>query len=136
MYFEELGFILVSKDFLRKTFERLDEKHIEELGKEYGMTIAKEYFSYFYPEVNSNTLIEFLDKIWFRTFQSYQHRVNDNNNNNISSRHYFTVKHDINMNFSLALQSILEALLEPVIKSTLKFKNITSNAITFSFEVS
>jgi hypothetical protein len=133
MYFEELGFILVSKNFLRKTFEGLDEKHVEELGKEYGMTIAKEYFSYFYPEVNSNTLIEFLDKIWFRRFQSCQHKVDDNN---ISNRHYFTVNHDINMNFSLALQSIVEALLEPVIKGTVEFKNITSNAITFSFEVS
>ncbi|MDQ3853660.1 MAG: hypothetical protein M3299_12595, partial [Thermoproteota archaeon] len=45
MYFEELGFILVSKNFLRKTFEGLNQKHIEELGKEYGMTIAKEYIS-------------------------------------------------------------------------------------------
>jgi hypothetical protein len=132
MYFEELGFILVSKNFLRKTFEGLDEKHVEELGKEYGMTIAKEYFSYFYPEVNSNTLIEFLDKIWFRRFQSCQHRVDDN----ISNRHYFTVNHDINMNFSLALQSILEALLEPVIKGTVEFRNVASNVITFSFEVS
>jgi hypothetical protein len=48
MYLEELGFILVSKTFLRKIFDRLDEKDIKELGKEYGLTIAKEYVSFLF----------------------------------------------------------------------------------------
>jgi hypothetical protein len=39
MQFEELGFILVSKDFLRKIFNVIeDEKHIEDFGKEFGAT--------------------------------------------------------------------------------------------------
>jgi hypothetical protein len=33
MYFEELGFILVSKNFLRKIFDGLSKEHIEELVK-------------------------------------------------------------------------------------------------------
>ncbi|HEU4444475.1 MAG TPA: hypothetical protein VFR94_07375 [Nitrososphaeraceae archaeon] len=133
MYFEELGFILVSKNFLRKTFEGLEQRHIEELGKEYGMTIAKEYISYFYPQVNADTLIQFLE-IWFKRFQSWQHRI-DENNNNYTLHHYFTVNHDINMNFSLALQSILAGLIEPIIKSTVEFTNVTPSTITFSFTV-
>lgn len=130
MYFEELGFLLVSKNFLRKTFEALDEKHIEELGKEYGMTIAKEYISYFYPQVNVDTLIQFLE-IWFKRFQSCQHRVEENN----IDLHYFTVNHDINLNFSMALQSILAGLIEPISKSTIEFTNVTPSTITFSFAV-
>lgn len=130
MYFEELGFLLVSKNFLRKTFQALDQKQIEELGKEYGLTIAKEYISYFYPQVNVDTLIQFLE-IWFRRFQSCQHRIGKNNNN----LHYFTVNHDINMNFSLALQSILAGLIEPIIKNTVEFTNVTPSATTFSFKV-
>ena len=130
MYFEELGFLLVSKNFLRKTFEGLDQKQIEELGREYGMTIAKEYISYFYPQVNADTLIQFLE-IWFKRFQSYQHRIDESNNN----LQYFTVNHDINMNFSLALQSILRGLIEPIIKSTVEFTNITPSTITFLFAV-
>ena len=48
MHFEQLGFLLVSKDFLRKTFAELqDENRIEEFGKELGLTVAKEYVSYF-----------------------------------------------------------------------------------------
>jgi hypothetical protein len=133
MYFEELGFILVSKNFLRKTFDELGAKQIEELGKEYGITIAREYISYFYPQVNSNTLVQFLD-VWFRRFQSCQHRIDSDDDDN-DKRHYFIVNHDINMNFSLALQSILEGLIEPIIKSTVDFTNVTTTSIAFSFEV-
>lgn len=82
MYFEQLGFLLVSKDFLRKTFAELrDEKCISEFGKELGLTVAKEYVSYFFPQLNSNTLTQFLD-IWFRRFQSCKHRVENINRYN------------------------------------------------------
>jgi hypothetical protein len=131
MYFEELGFLLVSKNFLRKTFEVLDQKHIEVLGKEYGLTIAKEYISYFHPQVNVNTLIQFLE-IWFKRFHSCQHRIDENNNN---TYHYFIVNHDINMNFSSALQSILAGLIEPIIKNTVEFTNVTPSTTAFSFAV-
>ena len=101
---------------------------------------------YFYPIVNSDTLVQFLE-LWFRRFQSHQHSKIDSNGDeyhhgidsksekNCKSHHYFTVTHDINMNFTLALQSILAGLIEPIIKNTVEFTNKTSNAITFSFEV-
>jgi hypothetical protein len=130
MYFEELGFILVSKDFLRKIFSSKivsDQKHLEEFGKELGLTVAKEYVTYFFPEVNSHSMTQFLDA-WFRRFQSCQHRVNGN-------RHCFSVNHDINMNFSIAMKAMLEELIEPIIKNPVDFKELTSNAIVFSFEV-
>jgi hypothetical protein len=162
MYFEQLGFILVSKDFLRKTFSRLNENDIEEFGRELGLTVAKEYISYFFPQVNNATLVEFLD-IWFRRFQFYQHRVEeereDNSangpaaantpttttttnlgdtiirqNQNNQKHHQFTVSHDINMNFSFVLKAILQGLIEPITKSPIIFKNITSTSITFSIK--
>jgi hypothetical protein len=133
MQFEELGFILVSKDFLRKIFNVIeDEKHIEDFGNEFGATIAKEYVSYFYPQVNSDTLVQFLD-YWFRRFQSCKHIVEDIER---SQTHYFTINHDINMKFSLALKAILEGLIEPVSKTTVEFKDMTANSISFSFVVS
>jgi hypothetical protein len=133
MQFEELGFILVSKDFLRKIFSVVDdEKDIQDIGKEIGITMAKEYVSYFYPQVNSNTLVQFLD-YWFRRFQSCKHIVE--NSSDRSQRHYFTVNHDINIKFSLALKAILEGLIEPVSKTTVEFRDVTANSITFSFDV-
>jgi hypothetical protein len=132
MQFEELGFILVSKDFLRKIFSVVDdEKDIQDFGKEFGTTMAKEYVSYFYPQVNSITLVQFLD-YWFRRFQSSKHIVE---NSDRSQRHYFTVNHDINIKFSFALKAILEGLIEPVSKTTVQFRDITANSITFSFDV-
>jgi hypothetical protein len=132
MQFEELGFILVSKDFLRKIFSVVDdEKDIQDFGKEFGTTMAKEYVSYFYPQVNSITLVQFLD-YWFRRFQSCKHIVE---NADRSQRHYFTVNHDINIKFSFALKAILEGLIEPVSKTTVEFRDVTANSITFSFEV-
>jgi hypothetical protein len=132
MQFEELGFILVSKDFLRKIFNVIDdEKHIQDFGEEFGTTMAKEYVSYFYPQVNSNTLVQFLD-YWFRRFQSCKHIVEDSGR---SKKHYFTVNHDINIKFSIALKAILEGLIEPVSKTTVEFREITANSLTFSFDV-
>jgi hypothetical protein len=126
LYFEQLGFLLVSKDFLRKTFSRLDQKDMEELGAEIGITVAREYVSYFFPKVTADTLVEFLD-LWFRRFHSYQHR-SDNNKS-----HYFVVNHDINMNFSIALKAMLQDLIEPILKETVLFGDLTSNSLTFSF---
>ena len=128
MQFEELGFILVSKDFLRKIFSVIDdEKHIQDFGKEFGTTMAKEYVSYFYPQVNSNTLVQFLD-YWFRRFQSCKHVIEDSDR---SQRHYFTVNHDINIKFSVELKAIMEGLIEPVSKTTVEFREITENSLTF-----
>jgi hypothetical protein len=125
MYFEELGFILVSKDFLRRIFNKLDSKHVEDLGRELGLTVANEYISYFFPEVNTDSLINFLD-LWFKRFQSYQHRLENN-------RHFYVLNHDINMNFCIALKAMLEGLIEPILKCSVNFRELTSTAITFSF---
>lgn len=138
MYFEQLGFILVSKDFLRKVFSKIEKpEDIEEFGRELGLTTAKEYVSYFFPKVNSDSLVQYLD-LWFRRFQSYQHRIDDaiNDSDNIGQRHYFTVIHDINMNFSIALKTILQGLIVPIIKSDIEFRDITGSAISFSFKAS
>lgn len=128
IYFEELGFILMSKDFLRKTFNELNEQRVEELGKELGLTVAKEYVSYFFPEVNTDSLIKFLE-MWFKRFQSFSHRVHEN-------RHYFTINHEINLNYSIILRAMIEGIIEPIAKKTVSFRELTPNSIIFSFEVS
>ena len=131
LYFEQLGFILVSKDFLRKTFSRIDVQDMEELGTEIGLTVAREYVSYFFPEVTTDTLVEFLD-LWFRRFQSYQHRSNNSGDNN-RCHHCFVVNHDINMNFSIVLKAMLQGLMEPILKQSIIFRDITPHSISFSF---
>jgi hypothetical protein len=88
-----------SKDFLRKVFIKIEKvDDIEEFAQELGLTTAKEYVFYFFPQVNSNSLVQYLD-LWFRRFQSYQHRIDNdiNNSDNIAERHYFTVQCSTNI---------------------------------------
>ena len=92
IHFEELGFLLISKDFLRKILAELhDEKILKELGRELGLTVAKEYVEYFFPNGNAITMAQFL-KIWFKRFHSFKHRVDsstiNNNNNNNNNNNY------------------------------------------------
>jgi hypothetical protein len=126
---EKADFILSSKDFFRRIFEKLDQKSLEEYGVELGRAIANEYTSAYFPDINACTIVQFLES-WFRRFQSYQHRVDEENN-----RHSFSLNHDINMNFSIVLRVILEGLVEPIIKNKVIFGELTSSCITFSFDI-
>ncbi|MGB7953710.1 MAG: hypothetical protein WCF23_06990 [Candidatus Nitrosopolaris sp.] len=96
---------------------------------ELSFVIVSEYTSSFFPEINSYTLIQFLGS-WFKRFDSYQHRIDEENN-----RHSYSVNHDINKNFSIVLKVILERLIKPITKSKLIFAEITSSSITFTFEI-
>jgi hypothetical protein len=126
---EKADFIVISQDFFRRIFGKIDEKSFEDYGNELGLSVVNDYTASFFPEINGHTIIQFLEK-WFSHFQSYQHRVDEGN-----SRHTFSLNHDINMNFSIVLKVILEGLIEPVIKNKVIFGETASNRITFTFDV-
>jgi hypothetical protein len=117
----------VSKDIIKKVFSGIEENYLIESAKEIGSTIAKEYISYFFGEVNIYTLIQFLE-IWFGRFDSYQHKTEHN-------RHYFSLKHDIGMKYSIFFGEFIKSLAEPIINSQIRFNVITPNTITFWFEI-
>lgn len=125
-YFQEMGFILMSKDFLRKSYSRMQVEDLADDAKELGW-IAKEYVSYFFLEVNTYTLIEFLE-LWFSKFQSFQHKVN-------VKCHQFCLNHDINMNFSTYFSTVLKELIEPITSRPMKILTVTPNSLAFSFEI-
>lgn len=135
IHFEELGFILVSKEFLRIAFNKIyNKEELAEFGQVLGQTIAKQYVPYFFSRVDSNNLVKYLD-LWLKRFESYQHRIEEHYSQKNLETHYFTIIHDINMNFSIALKTTLQGLIIPIIKNDIEFQNITSNAISFSFDL-
>jgi hypothetical protein len=69
---EKSGYILTSKDFYRRMFSTVDEKSVEEYGRQLGFAIADEYTYLYFPQIDSYTIILFLES-WFKRFQSYQH---------------------------------------------------------------
>lgn len=121
--------ISTDKDFFRRIFNKIDDADIEDFGREISYAVMDEYVSLFFPDINSSTMVSFLE-IWFKRFQSYHHRVDAQNN-----RHCFSLNHDINLNFSKALKVILIRLVEPIIKSPLIFGEPASSTITFTFDV-
>jgi hypothetical protein len=126
-YFQELGFLLSSKDFIRKLLGRIEEKYIIEDAKEFGLTIAKDYIPYFFMDVNNYTLLEFLE-IWLCRFP-FQHRID-------VKRHSYSINHELGMSYSVFFREYMTALIEPIIKSPIKFSVVAPNTVTFSFEIS
>jgi len=96
-YFQELGFLVVSKNLIRNVLGKVEERYLMEEGKQFGAVIAKEYMPYFFTDVSSYTLLEFID-IWLSRF-AYQHRID-------CKRHIYSVNHDL----GLTTQSFLESI--------------------------
>jgi hypothetical protein len=93
-------------------------------AKDFG-TLANEFIIYFFGEVNEKTLIKFLD-IFFSRFQAYQHSTEN-------MTHYFSINHDICINYSVFLSEFLKALIEPVIKCPIRISSISPKMISISF---
>ena len=126
-YFEELGFLPLSKDLIRKVLSRIEEKYLIEDAKEFGLTLMKEYISYFFVDVNTNTLLEFLD-LWLSRF-AYRHRID-------YKQHSYCVNHDLGMSYSIFFREYIKALIERIINSPVRFSATGPSTLTFSFETS
>ena len=126
IYFQELGFIPMSKDIIRAWLSKIEQKDLVIQAKDSG-SLANEFISYFFGEVNENTLIKFLD-IFFSRFQAYQHSTEN-------MTHYFSINHDICINYSIFLSELLKALIEPIIERPIKISSISPKIISISFNV-
>lgn len=124
IYFQELGFIPMSKDVIRAWLSKVERKDLKMQAKDFG-SLANEFIIYFFGEVNEDSLIKFLD-ILFSRFQAYQH-------NTENSSHLFSINHDICINYSIFLSELLRCLIEPVIKHPIKIRSISPKMISFSF---
>jgi hypothetical protein len=125
-YFQELGFIPMSKDILRAWINKIEERELIFQAKEFGLSAA-ELVGYFFGEVNVNTLIKFLEVLLSR-FQSYQHHIED-------KTHSFHINHDVCMNYSIFYGELLRALIEPIIKGPVDIKCRSQKMIILTFDV-
>ena len=124
IYFEELGSILVPKGIMRTLFDIIPPESLEELGKRTGPA-AKTYIAYLFNEIDTETLTEFL-QILFSRFQAYQYSRND-------GRHFFSLVHDINANFSHFYKGFVIGLAEPIVRTPITFHDLSDNCVAFSW---
>ncbi len=126
-YFNQLGFVPISKDILRKWLSRIDKKLLIEDSKELGCLASKEYLAYFFQDGNRYTLLEFLN-IWFSKLATYQHKTK-------GATHSFVVKHDINMEFSTWMSAFLTTLIESIISYPVRIHELTPSTLGFEFDI-
>lgn len=124
-YFQELGFIPMSKDVLRAWINKIEQSELLIQAREFGQSTA-DIIAYFYGEINVSNMMKFLE-ILFSRFPSYDHRIENNT-------HSFHINHDICMKYSIFFGELLRSLIEPIIKSPVNLKNLTQKTIIISFD--
>ena len=113
---------------------RFHKKKQKKLGEVLDSSLANEYVTSFFPRLDDSTLVQFLET-WLGKFQSCRHGIEDTPSYNIK-RHTFSVDHDINLNFSIALKVMLVGLMEPIIKTIVIFGDrLQSSSVIFSFDI-
>ncbi len=121
-----LKLLPVSKDLLRELFQALSEETVEKIAGRLGETQGREEVLFFFQQVNPRTVLQYIE-LWTSHFDATEHAYD-------GKRHFFTVHHDVNLNFSLFTKEYLTAMIRTTLARPVLFETISPNAITFNFE--
>lgn len=125
-YIGRLNFIPVSKDFLRLIFDYLPAEEIEKAARSLGESAAHEELLFLFTRISPATIISFLN-LWASHFDATDHQYDN-------GKHVFTVKHDVNLNYSHFTKEYLSSLLRSTIGAKVVFEDMSPNSVTFTFE--
>jgi hypothetical protein len=120
-----LNFIPVSKDFLRLIFDSLPREEIEKTARSLGETAAHEEILFLFSRISPATVLQFL-KLWASHFDASDYQYE-------GGRHVYTVKHDVNLNYSYFTKEYLVSLLRSSIGTNVIFETMSPNSVTFAF---
>jgi hypothetical protein len=125
-FVEQLKFIPVSKDFLRLIFEYMPRDQIEKIGRSLGESVAQEEILFLFSRLTHGTVLSFIE-LWASHFDAWDHQYE-------GGKHFFTVKHDVNLNFSLFTKEYVSTMLMNTLKTSVRFETMSPNSVTFVFE--
>ncbi len=121
-----LNFIPLGKDFLRLVFESLPREDIEKIARSLGETQAHEELLFIFQHISPGTVFKFIE-LWASHFDAWDHKYE-------GGKHVFTVKHDVNLNFSYFAKGYVSSLLQSMIGRSVAFEALTPNSVTFTIE--
>ncbi len=124
--FSRMRQMRIPMDIVREVFDAIEKDRIEELARKIGSNNLVEYVGSLYHEINKDTSLRFLD-VWFGRF-IYEHRVH-------GTTHSFSVRHDINENYSLYTKELVRSFVNATIGKPVKMVQITPRTVTFSLEL-
>ncbi len=122
-----LKLLPVNKDLLREIFQSMQKETIVEIGKRLGETTGREEILFLFHQVNPQTVLEYMD-VWTSHFDACKHHYD-------GKTHFYTVHHDVNLNFSIFTKEYLSSMIQSTIPRAVSFERVTPNALTFSFDL-
>ncbi len=122
-----LKLLPVNKDFLREIFQSMEKEKIVEIAKRLGETTGREEILFLFHQINLQTVVEYID-VWTSHFDACKHHYN-------GKTHFYTVHHDVNLNFSIFTKEYLSSMIQSTIPRNVNFERVTPNALTFSFDL-
>lgn len=125
-YVGQLKFIPVSKDFLRLMFESFPRENLEKIARMLGEGAAHEELLFLFQHITPGTILQFID-LWASHFDAYDHQYE-------AGKHIFTIKHDVNQNFSHFTKEYVSAVLQSTVGTSVQFEAMSPNSVTFIFE--
>src|SRR5690349_22386475 len=120
-----LNFVPVSKDFLRFVFETLSKDDIGRIARSLGESQAHEELLFLFQQITPGTILMFID-LWASHFDAWDHKYH-------AGKHLFTIKHDVNLNFSFFTKEYVSSLLQTTLGTKVDFEAMSPNSVTFSF---
>ena len=126
-----LKLLPVNKDLLREIFQFMQREKTVEIAKRLGETTGREEILFLFQQVNPQIFLDYMD-IWTSHFDACKHNHDGKYD---GKTHFYTVHHDVNLNFSIFTKEYLSSMIQSAIPRTVNFERVTPNALTFSFDL-
>ena len=117
----------VNKDLLREMFQSMPKEKIVEIGRRLGETTGREEILFLFHQINPGTVLNYMD-VWSSHFDASKHHHD-------GKRHFYTVHHDVNLNYSIFTKEYVSAMIQNTIPGPIHFETMSPNALSFSFEL-
>jgi hypothetical protein len=106
-------------------FESLPKEDIGKIARSLGESQAHEELLFLFQHISPGTILMFMD-LWASHFDAWDHKYE-------GGKHLFTIKHDVNLNFSLFTTEYVSSILRSTLGTKVDFEAMTPNSVTFSF---
>lgn len=125
-YARMLKLIPTSKDHLREVYSFITKERIQNIARNMAETAGRETIMFLFQHIDISSVMDFIE-IWGNHFDAYEHRYN-------GRIHSYTVRHDVNTNYSYFIKEFVTTLIENTIPRTVRFEHVGPNSVSFSFE--